>query len=47
MVNKIVIKGARANNLKNIDVELPRVCQEAENPLLPLTRSMQTVSAGT
>ncbi len=24
MVNKIVIKGARANNLKNIDVELPR-----------------------
>ncbi len=24
MINKIVIKGARANNLKNIDVELPR-----------------------
>ncbi|MCM1530547.1 MAG: excinuclease ABC subunit UvrA [Alistipes sp.] len=24
MVNKIVIKGARANNLKNIDVEIPR-----------------------
>ncbi len=24
MINKIIIKGARANNLKNIDVELPR-----------------------
>ena len=24
MINKIVIKGARANNLKNIDLELPR-----------------------
>lgn len=24
MINKIVIKGARANNLKNIDVEIPR-----------------------
>lgn len=24
MKNKIVIKGARANNLKNIDLELPR-----------------------
>ena len=24
MTNKIIIKGARANNLKNIDLELPR-----------------------
>lgn len=24
MINKIIIKGARTNNLKNIDLELPR-----------------------
>lgn len=24
MTDKIIIKGARANNLKNIDLELPR-----------------------
>ena len=24
MIDKIIIKGARANNLKNIDLEIPR-----------------------
>ena len=48
MDNKIIIKGARENNLKNINIELPKNklivmtgLSGSGNHLLPLTQSMQ------
>lgn len=47
---EIVVQGARANNLKNIDVTIPRdqlvvilVCRVQGNPLSLLTRFMRKV----
>ena len=37
MTDKIIIKGARANNLKNIDLELPRDKQDLDRTTQQLT----------
>ena len=54
MQDKIVIHGARAHNLKNIDVEIPRDklvvvtgLSGSGSPVWPLIPSMQKVSAAT
>ena len=43
--DKISIQGARENNLKNIDLEIPRNKLEAERPALPSIPFMPKDSA--
>ena len=51
--NKIIIKGAKEHNLKNIDLEIPRdklvvfTGRVPESPRLRLTQFMPRVSADT
>lgn len=52
MLDKIIVRGARANNLNNVDVDIPRDklvvmtgLPAPENLLWHLTPSLQTVSA--